>query len=141
LPTLRENKGSALSARLGGAYYNAATVVAFDKDFTGQPGIRISTANSLNGINLELQGVTAPGTYTLANTQPIRTLSAGRNGGDAAHCCWQTAAGDIGEIVVTSLDANRVKGTFRGVIKPSAGKPAAAPLEILEGTFDAGFMD
>lgn len=139
LPSLKENQGSALSARLGGTFYNAASVIALPLDFTGQPGIRISTTSSLHGLNLELQGVTDTGTYSLTNTQPIRTISAGRNGGDAAHCCWQTAAGDAGEIRVTSLDSNRVKGSFRGVIKPSAGRPATTSLEILEGSFDVGF--
>jgi hypothetical protein len=139
LATLKENKGSTFTARLGGTHYNAATVLAFPLDFTGQPGIRISTATSLHGVSLELQGVTETGTYALTNTQPIRTITAGHTGGDAAHCCWQTAAGDAGEIRVTYLDSNRVKGTFRGVIKPTAGKSATAPLEILEGSFDVGF--
>lgn len=139
LPTLKASQGSTLSGKLGGTHYNAASIIASPLDFMGQPGITISTLSSLHGVSLQLQGVTDTGTYTLTNTQPIRTITAGRNGGDAEHCCWQTAAGDAGEIRITSLDSNRVKGTFRGVIKPSAGKPATTSLEILEGTFDVGF--
>lgn len=145
LAALHERKGSKVTAKLGGVFYNAASIYGFGKDFMGQDGIRISSTSSLNGLNLELQGVTETGTYTLTNTQPIRTLSAGRNGGDAQHCCWQTLAGAVGEIKVTEIIRNaakdsvyRVKGTFKGTIQPSPNKASTANLEITEGTFDVG---
>jgi hypothetical protein len=145
LPVLHERKGSTLTARLGDESYNAASVYGFGKDFLGQDGIRISTTSSLHGVNIELQSVTDTGTFALSNTQPIRTISAGRNGGDAQHCCWQTLAGAAGEIKVTSIIRNaakdsiyRVKGSFKGTLQPSPGKAATADLEVLEGTFDVG---
>lgn len=139
LPVLPAKKGSMLTAKLGGVHYYAASIVAFPKDHLAGPGVNISTTTSLHGLSLLLQNVTDTGTYTLSNTQPIRTLTAGRNTGTGNQCCWQTQDGDTGEIRITSLDSNRVKGSFKGVIKPTAGRPATTPLEIVEGTFDVGF--
>ncbi|MEO6094527.1 MAG: hypothetical protein ABIW76_02235 [Fibrobacteria bacterium] len=133
-----EGKGSRVSATLNGKPYHAASVYALLKDYTGKDGFQFSSTTSENGISIQLEGVTAPDSFGLANMPPIRTLIAGRNGGTAEFCCWQSATGNPGYIVVTSLSAKRVKGRFAGTIKPSAGKAATADLVVENGFFDVG---
>jgi hypothetical protein len=133
-----EGKGSRVSATLNGKPYYAASVSALLKDHTGKAGFQFSSTTSENGVSVHLEGVTAPDSFGLANISPIRTLVAGRNGGTAENCCWQTVSGNPGYIVVTSLTANRVKGRFAGTIKPGSGKPATADLVIENGIFDVG---
>jgi hypothetical protein len=133
-----EGKGSRVSATLNGKPYYAASVSALLKDHTGKAGFQFSSTTSENGVSVHLEGVTAPDSFGLANISPIRTLVAGRNGGTAENCCWQTVTGNPGYIVVTSLSANRVKGRFAGTIKPGSGKPATADLVIENGIFDVG---
>lgn len=131
--------GAKLSAVLGGKPYNAWAVSADLRDFTGGAGVSINSHSSENRLNLSLVGVTTPGSYAISNSAPQRTIVAGTNGGDAAHCCWgQNAGGDVGTTIITSVTATRVKGTFSGTIQPQPGKPATAPLVITDGAFDIG---
>jgi uncharacterized membrane protein len=138
ISALAENMGSQISAELNGVYYNAENTLGQLKDFTGEPGILISSTTDSNGISLNLVGVTNPGTYSLSNLAPLRSISVGRNGGTAANCCWGVMTGDIGEIVVTSITAKRVQGTFSGTLKPRTGKPATQDLVITKGLFSIG---
>jgi hypothetical protein len=139
LTTLPENAGSKVTAEFGGVLYNAATVDSSLMDFTGGAGFRLSSLSSVHGLSLMLEGVTAAGTFTYSNTSPVRTITAGRNGGTADNCCWGgNAPGDVVEIIVTSLMGSRVKGTFSGTLKPQPGKPATQDLVVTNGTFDVG---
>jgi hypothetical protein len=139
IPPVAENLGSRVSAVLGGQPYNAWSINGTLMDFMGGAGVNISTSSSVNHVSVMLVGVTAPGTYPLSTTAPLRTLIVGKNGGDAAHCCWGlNAGGDTGTITVTSLTSTRVKGTFSGTLQPQPGKPATAPLVVTEGAFDVG---
>jgi hypothetical protein len=133
-----ESKGSRVSATLNGKPYYAASVNSLLKDLTGNAGFQFSSTTSENGVSMHLEGVTAPDSFGLANVSPIRVLIAGRNGGTAEYCCWQSVTGNPGYIVITSLSADRVKGRFAGTIKPSAGKAATADLVIENGIFDVG---
>jgi hypothetical protein len=132
------DKGGRVSAVLNGKPYNAGYVEGSLLVYTGGPGIRFSSTNSENGISITLEGVTKPETLSLANKAPIRTITAGRNGGTAEFCCWDSNAASTGTIIVTSVTATRVKGTFSGVIKPQSGKPAKEDLVIENGVFDIG---
>lgn len=134
-----EKVGARVSATLGDQPFNASSAHGRLKDFMGGDGVSIDTSSSVNGISLMLVGVTAPGTYPLSNTAPLRTLIVGRNGGDASHCCWGlNAGGDVGSITITSLTPTRVKGTFTGTLQPQPGKAATAPITVVDGLFDVG---
>ena len=138
-----ESKGSLATATLNKKPYTAATVYARLFDYTGQPGITITTINSENGYNLSLQGVTAKGSYPINNTPPGQMISivGGRNGGDGESCCWQSPnPGSTGTIIITEITATRIKGTFSGNLKPNAGKPATADLLIEDGAFDVAVV-
>jgi hypothetical protein len=139
LAPLAESAGSKVTAEFNGEPYNAATIVGSLTDFTGGTGISFSSANSLNGLSIILVGVTGPGTFTYSNTAPQRLITAGHTGGTADYCCWGVSApGDVDEIIVTSVTAKRVKGTFTATLKPQPGKPATRDLVITNGTFDIG---
>jgi hypothetical protein len=137
------NVGSKLGATLGGQSYNASTVSAVATSPLGGPGLQISTLNKDHGISITLSGVSAPGTYALSNTGGnARLMGAGRNGGDAGHCCWGggNTGADVGSVTITSLTADRVKGTFTATLQPVPGKPASIPLSVTDGSFDVGFV-
>jgi len=135
------NLGSKLSAQLGSQAYNASTISGVPHDPLGGAGLQISSVNKDHGLSITLSGVSGPGTYALGNSGTARLLSAGHNGGDAAHCCWGggNTGADVGSVTVTSLTADRVKGTFSATLQPVPGKPATAPLTVASGTFDVGF--
>jgi hypothetical protein len=139
LATLPANQGSKVSARLNGRLYNAWGVNGLLTDFTGGEGIRVTTSTGEDGLEVQLVGVTAPGTYAISGASPLRIVTVGKNGGDAQHCCWGlNAGGDVGTITVTSLTADRVQGTFSATLQPHPGRPATTPLVVTEGTFDVG---
>jgi hypothetical protein len=139
LSAVPANVGSKVSAKLNGMSYNAWAVTARLQDFTGAAGVSIDSHSSLNQVDLAMVGVTAPGSYPISNSSPMRTVLAGRNGGDASSCCWgQNAGGDSGTIVITSLTPDRVQGTFSGTLQPQPGKPATVPMVITDGVFDVG---
>jgi hypothetical protein len=133
-----ENVGGKVTATLAGKPYIAWAASLRLQDFMGGAGVAFDSHSSLNKVSLMMVGVTAPGSYTLSNTAPQRTLTAGLNGGDASGCCWGGNAGDTGTIVITSLTPARVKGTFTGTLQPQPGKPATTPLVITDGVFDLG---
>jgi len=139
LTTLPANQGSKVSATINGRPYNAWSVNGLLTDYTGGAGFRFSSSTSVDALSIELEGITAPGTYAISDAVPLRVVIAGHNGGDADHCCWGlNAGGDVGTITVTSYTADRVQGTFSGTLQPHAGRPATTPLVITNGTFDVG---
>ena len=137
-----ESKGSMATATLNKKPYTAASAYARLLDFTGLPGITITTINSENGYSLVLEGVTAEGSYPINNMSPNSvSIVGGRNGGTAEACCWQSAnAGSTGTVSITEITATRIKGTFTANLKPNAGKPATADLLIEDGVFDVAVV-
>jgi hypothetical protein len=133
-----EGKGSRMHAMLNNKPYTAANASGSLLDFTGKAGIQITTLNEETGISLVLEGVTAPGTFTLSSMSPgVRSISAGRNGGTAEFCCWQSAnVGSTGTITITEITATRIKGSFSATLKPTSGKAATADIVIENGLFD-----
>lgn len=139
LPTLPANRGSKVTALIGGREYNAWSVNGLLTDHLGNPGFRFSTSTRDDGLSIELEGITAAGTYAISDNSPLRVVIVGKNGGDAQHCCWGlNAGGDVGTITVTSYTADRVQGHYSGTLQPHPGSPATTPLEVVEGTFDVG---
>lgn len=135
---LAENLGSKVTAKLNGVFYNAYMVLGGLTDFTGGAGVTLSSTSDLNSVSINLVGVTRTGKYALNNFSPQRLITAGRTGGTAGDCCWGTTVTDSGEVIVTSLTAKRVQGTFTATLRPQKGKPATADLVVTDGTFDVG---
>lgn len=132
------NKGSMVTATLGSDPYIAWSVNGLLQDHLGGAGFQFSSATSDHGLSILLSGTITPGTYTLTNTGAIRVVTAGRNGGDANHCCWGSGSADVGTITITSITAQRVKGTITATLQPQPGKAAVTPLVITDAAFDVG---
>lgn len=131
-----DNMGGSVTATLGGKPYGAWLIIPFPP---AGGGVDFSTTSSENALTIILTGITAPGTYTLSNSDPTRFMIVGLNGGTASNCCWGVnAGGDVGTVTVTSLTATRVKGTFSATLQPQPGAPATTPLVVANGSFDVG---
>jgi len=89
-------------------------------------------------LSISLAGVTATGTYAVIWNQPNpRSIVVVRNGGTAETCYWG-AEGDSAEVIITSLTATRVKGSFHGLLVPQAGRAPKTSLNVTDGAFDVG---
>lgn len=135
--------GGNVTATLNGKPYNAASIHSASlKDINGNAGINIVTTTSVNGISLMVAGATAPGKYPIIHKQPNPvSIGAGKNGTDPETCCWGSSDLDSAVIEITSLTATRIKGKFSGKLGPNTGKPATAPLSVVDGEFDVGVTD
>jgi len=133
-----DNVGNSVTAQFGSQPYTAWSVNGLLQDYTGGPGFQFSSTTKLHGLSLMISGVIAPGTYTINHMVPVRSVGAGRNGGDADHCCWGGggSALDAGTITITSVTATRVKGSLTATLQPSPGQPATTPLVITDAEFD-----
>jgi len=117
-----------LSARVDGATWTAATAFA-----TNSGGFVAVGASNLAGeaIGFALQGSTT-GTYTIGPSIPTNAnLTIGTN-------VWSAGPADgSGSIVITTLNATRVAGTFAFEVVSGTGSPAMR--SITQGTFDIDF--
>ena len=131
--TVQPYSGSSMKATLGGTEWIGATIVTVAKTSgvysfggssqTGGAGAGISS------VQITLGGVTSPGTFQLGgasvNQVHVTIASTAYN---------SASSGSSGSVVVTSVDANRLKGTFSGTF----GSGGGSPLTVTNGTFDIG---
>jgi hypothetical protein len=139
LSPVPDDVGSKLSAKLGGVPYNAWAVNVRPDGLHGwrRRGHRLAQLAQRDRPHDGRRD--RAGQLSDQQRGAQRSITVGRNGGDASSCCWgQNAGGDTGTIVITSLTPTRVKGTFSGTLQPQPGKPATAPLVITDGVFDVG---
>jgi hypothetical protein len=133
------NTGAILFASIDGLLYNAAHASLIKSG-------AIHTVISMNTsykVSLLLSGITGPGTYPIALAPPNRNIivEGGTDSPAGTHCCWGPVVGDSGSVTITSLTADRMRGTFTVKLLPRAGTAATAPMMITNGTFDLGFVD
>lgn len=130
--TVQPYQGSTMKATLGTAAWNAATIVVGAKTGGVYGFIGSSTtsgaAAGTSTVNVTLTGVTGPGTYALGPGKSSITVSMGSSAYSSS------LSGSSGSVVVTSLDANRLKGTFSATL----GSGGGSPLTVSGGTFDIG---
>jgi hypothetical protein len=133
LPPLPANAGGHARATIGGTAWNAAGGSALH--YGGNLVLAMTSEHM--SVTISLGSVSAPGTYALSETAPLRTITAGGPGG-GADCCWGTHSGASGSVTVTGLSATRVVGTFEATLMPTPTTAATAPLVVAGGTFDLG---
>jgi hypothetical protein len=135
LPSVPENAGSVVRMTLGGAPFNAASVI--EEDVAG--GIEFAAANLTHQMLVRLAGVTSPGSYALDHAAARTITVRGRLGGNAdPYCCWGGTPSDVGTVTITSLTDARVQGTFSATLQPVPGTAQTQPLVLAGGTFDVG---
>ena len=136
-----DNAGSTLSVTLGGAPWNAAFVQGniTNSPLLGAGFLQISSTNSMRGVSITLSGVTGPGTYALGNTGTVTRQIGVTNVANPLSGMWTSiGSGASGSVVITTMTATRIKGTFTATLVPAAGSTTAGNLAVTNGTFDVG---
>lgn len=129
--TVPANVGNRAGGTLGGLPWNAATVVMVSAPASGL--MTSGFSNDTHNINLILSGLAGAGTYQL-NTGVARYFTVMLTG--TATTWGGTQASNSGSVVLTSVTASRVVGTYNATLQPGVGNPGG-PLTIT-GTFDLG---
>jgi len=129
--TVQPYQGSTMKGTLGGTAWIGATIVVnkgggtFSFIGASQPGVTSAASQSVD-IILNGQG---PGTYPVgSNSTNLISVIIGNTNYSSS------GTGSSGSVVVTSVDANRLKGTFSGTLTGLS----AGSLTITNGTFDLG---
>jgi hypothetical protein len=130
---LPDNAGHKLSATLNGAAYNGAEVAASYNANT----LTVVATNGTRNVSISLSNVTAPGTFALSNSLPIRSMTVGVfNGSQIVSSHASSIAGSSGSVTITSMTATRIKGTFNAVL--GAGPGTTGTMTVNNGSFDVG---
>jgi hypothetical protein len=121
---LPASAGSRMSATLGGAAWNAATVVTVSHS----GGVyAFGGSNTDYSVNLILSSISGPGTIPLDTTTETLSIQQGTH-------AWSSSLGGSGSVAITELTASRIKGTVTATL-PEAG---GGTLTVADGTFDVG---
>ena len=122
------NKGSKISGTVGGAAWNAATVIAL-----GANGV-FTLGGTTDSLSLTLNSgkpVSAGSSYSIGGTGGASLLIS-KTGTSLA---WSSAVGaaSVGTFTIASLSANRVAGSFAATLLGGAGTSGSL---VVSGTFD-----
>ena len=120
--------GTQFTATLGGKEMVVAANMMGMVTITGTNG------SMAEGINIVLQDVTQPGTYEITPTsESVLSYTTGEGSFDTFGC-----SDAVGTVVVTSIDANKIAGTFTFTGKKSGD--CTFFKNVTEGSFKANFM-
>jgi len=123
------NRGSAMSATIGGTAWTGATIVA-----VGQTGIfSFNGSNTERSVSITPTLPVTPGTYAIGNGAEGISVQVTTIGTPVA---WGPTPGSTGTVTFTSVGGGRIAGTFSGVLAPVGGTGAVGNLTIANGTFD-----
>jgi hypothetical protein len=134
------NQGSRVTAIPGALSFVASETTNTMTTYAGSPLLTILAynypgPNTIQGLHLSLEDVTAGGTYALeAVTRPIRTITWGYTAGIQS-AGWSSAGGS-GSITIDTLTTARIVGTFTASMVANSGS-ASGPLTV-SGSFSLG---
>lgn len=137
-------QGSAMSASIDGTSWNAAEILVSSKSaqffadgayaFAGAGGPSFEAGGGHSPtylVALELRGFGGPGTYSLGG----RAESSLMVGMSESSVRWTSSEpGSSGSVVVTTVDSDRLRGTFSATV----GGDGGTALQLSDGTFDIG---
>lgn len=133
-----EGNRNVIRATLGGASYNASTIIAAQ---ASNNALVIAGNNTRYSIAMTIVPLTATGSYPLGQPGLASSIVISAPPGASTTgplCCWSSAVGGAtGSVVVTSLTATRVQGTFTFTL-PASGGGATSALVATGGSFDIG---
>ncbi len=130
------NQGHWMEGTVNGPFIAAAaTVLSYPG--LGTPTLSISGGDGVTTIGINVQTVTAPGTFALSTISPVRSITvSGISSGVPVQ--WTSAtAGGGGSVTVTSLTPDRIQGSFTATLIAYLGSVIPPPL-VVSGTFDMG---
>jgi hypothetical protein len=136
-----DNAGSTLTMSANGSAFVGAFVQANLNTIAGSPGqfLVVNSTNSTRGFGFTLSGVTGAGTYALGNTSTVtRQMQFSFVSNVLANTWNSIGPGSSGSVVITSLTATRIKGTFSAVLGPAPGFSSPGTATITNGVFDIG---
>lgn len=133
-----ENTGGKLSATMGESEFHVSTINVTQPNGT----YVISALNSDYNMGIYLDEVTGPDEYPLSITPPTRVVSivAGAEAEAGTNCCWTSIPDASGRVVIESLSADRMVGTFEFTLIPNEDSPATDSLVVVGGRFDLGLI-
>ncbi|MEP6475276.1 MAG: hypothetical protein ABJC74_16240, partial [Gemmatimonadota bacterium] len=111
----------------------AATIIGSYHDTT----LTLSGQTTRFLATISLKGVHGPGSYPLTTIDPRHTILVGSNFTANPADLWGGDAADTGTVIITSLTATRIRGSYSATLTNLIGVDAVAPLDI-SGTFDLG---
>ncbi|MEQ1855679.1 MAG: DUF6252 family protein [Longimicrobiales bacterium] len=128
------NTGHWIAGDVHGPFIATAATLSYPPGAT--PTLSLSGSNSGTSLGINLEAVSAIGTFALDTLPPFRSISVvGAPTNPAAQ--WSSArVGGSGSVTVTSITPQRVQGTFTATVIGFAGGPTG-PL-VVSGTFDMG---
>lgn len=133
-----DSKRSTLHATVGGQPYVGSTIGSVN---TQGGRFVVSIINTKYSLSFSFNGLTAPGSYAVSAVPGIlSSVDVGPPPGASASgplCCWSSALGGSGSVVVSTVTPTRVTGSFAFTINPSSGG-ATVPIEVTGGTFSFG---
>lgn len=128
-----DNAGHRVSATLGGAPFNAAAAGGTYNATNGT--LTVVGNNNTRSVSLTLAGITGTGTYALSNGTPARTIGMSITS-PAVQSYSSAIAGSSGTVVITSITATRIAGTYSATLGAALG--ASGTLTVTNGVFDIG---
>jgi len=131
--TVQPYQGSSMRATFGGTPWIGATIVTVAKSggvysFGGSSNTG-GAGSGISNVFIALALVNGPGTFQLGGSS-VNQVQVSLN----STAYSSSLAGSSGAVVVTSVDANRLKGTFSATLSNGAG----GSLTVTDGTFDIG---
>ena len=137
-----DNAGSTMSAAIGGASWNGASVFgSVQTSAFGGSTLVAGATNNLRGMGFTISNFTGVGTYALGNVNGVTREMHVANVANVLSNSWSSLGnGSSGSITVTSVTATRIKGTFSGVLGPFPGFSTVGTIAVSNGTFDIGLQ-
>ena len=128
------NQGSSLTGNVGGTFVASSALVTLTTG--GTPVLTIVGNNGVRALSISLGNMTAPGTYTLSAT-PSRTINVSGAPSIPLAAWMSELTGGSGSVVITSVTATRIMGTFTATLIPVPASGAVGNLAV-SGTFNLG---
>lgn len=128
------NQGSSVTGTIGGAFTSAQATHILSVG--GTPTLTIVANNTDRSVTMGIANMTGAGTYTLSSSAPVRTIFANADLTSPTAVWRSDQAGGSGEVIISSVTADRIVGSFTATLVPFGGG-AAGNLSV-SGSFSLG---
>jgi hypothetical protein len=128
------NQGSSVTGTIGGAFTSAQATHILS--IGGTPTLTIVANNTNRSVTMSIADMTGPGTYTLSGSAPIRTIFANSDLTNPFAVWRSDLAGGSGQVIISSMTADRIVGTYNATLVPGGG--GAAGNLSTSGSFTLG---
>lgn len=132
---LPDNVGGRFGGTINGSAFAVAQATALVT--TSNPAtLTIVASNGERNLTMSLANFTGAGSYTLSAATPVRSLQMSGAPGNLIATWNSQSSGGSGTVVITSITAARIIGSYSATLAPLAG--GASGNLTVTGTFDIG---